>query len=111
MLDLYTWCRNNWDTLPADVRQQCLNHLDDKLLKNHAHFMSNLEYLHHYRENPNFHLLGGGMLIRNLLRQMLLDSALPAISLMPDGNIYDPPSSNWDDYYTGAVDELLERYP
>ena len=49
------------------------------------------------------------MQIRNRLRDQLLDMELPVVTVDHEGKSYGP-SQNWDDYYTGALDELLERY-
>jgi hypothetical protein len=43
-----------------------------------------------------------GMAVRNLLRDVLRDEQLPPVEY-PVG-----PMRNWDDYYMGALDELLE---
>jgi hypothetical protein len=52
-----------------------------------------------------FHL-SGGMVTRNILREVILDEELPAV-IYPDGSA----SRNWDDFYTGALEELCERAP
>ena len=94
--ELDAWCRANWDKIPADKRKACLDHLrgwipDDVLIN--------------WKQNgfaPGFHMFGGGMQVRNRLRDIMLDGELPPVQY--DGDSY----SNWDDYYTGALQELLE---
>jgi hypothetical protein len=49
-------------------------------------------------------MFGGGMQIRNRLRDVLTDDQLPPVDY-PEG-----PMQNWDDFYTGAIDALIERY-
>lgn len=111
-MSLRKWCRDNWNSLPADVREKCLNCLDQEIIKG-PYGPANLKYLRHYHENPNFHLFGGGMMTRNLLRRVLPDTGLPPVHTDHNGAPYavESSSGNWDDYYTGAIDELLERYP
>lgn len=56
-------------------------------------------------EGPMFHNLGGGMAIRNRLRSILKDDELPPITY-PDGTPY----RNWDDFYLGALQALVEAH-
>lgn len=111
-MTLHEWCRNNWNALPEDVRKRCVDHLATFILTG-VNRDANLEYLMSYRDNASFHLFGGGMMVRNCLRQVLPDTQLPAVHVDHEGKPYavDATSGNWDDYYTGAIDELLERYP
>lgn len=50
------------------------------------------------------HMWGGGMQIRNRLREAMLDEELPPVT-QHDGST----AKNWDDFYTGALDELMEE--
>lgn len=103
---LRQWCRDNWNRLPDKVRQDCINHLDawfDPKTKT-----ADIERLKNY-ENELFFHFGLGMVIRNRLRGMLTDMELPVLTKDDEGQPYGP-SQNWDDYYTGAIDEFLERY-
>jgi hypothetical protein len=97
MKNLDEWCRANWGKLPTEQREACLAHLDgwipdDILLDWHTNGFS-----------AGFHMFGGGMQIRNRLRDVMTDDKLLPVP-------YDHgPSQNWDDYYTGALQELMER--
>lgn len=103
MSDLRVWCRQNWNRLDEDTRKKCVDHLDGWIPE---------EIIREWKvdgyDEPGFHMWGGGMSIRNRLRDVVLDVELPIIENMMDGSPYG--SQNWDDYYTGALDELLERY-
>ncbi len=55
-------------------------------------------------DNPSFHSLGGGMAIRNLLREVLPDDLLPATQY-PGHPLW----RNWDDCYIGALYQLVEN--
>lgn len=108
--DLRAWCRANWDRVPEGQRKLCLEHLRTYVTD---------EYLDKWRAQrargeeigsdvTAFHFFGGGMQIRNVLREVLPDDQLPAV-VGPDGNY--PPGEvvrNWDDFYTGALEELVE---
>jgi hypothetical protein len=96
--DLLKWSRANWNRLPDAQRKLCLDHLDGWISR------KQFEALRQNRCNPQFHLLGGGMLVRNRLREVLLDEDLPGVPYA-NGAL----ARNWDDYYQGALDELLER--
>lgn len=105
MIDaLRQWCRTNWDRIDPSIRKDCVDHLDNWIPK---------ETIAHWKKDgydlPGFHSFGGGMAIRNRLRGQLTDIELPEITIDHEGKPYGP-SKNWDDYYTGALDELLERY-
>lgn len=91
------WSRANWNKLPEAQRKACLDHLDGWIKR------EQFEELRTYRFNPEFHHLGGGMRVRNRLREVLTDEKLPAVKY---GEL---DAHNWDDYYQGALDELLER--
>lgn len=97
--DLDAWCLKNFLSLHPLVQQDCLDHLDgwipEKIIKDWK------------RDgfDPGFHFLGGGMQIRNRLREVLLDEELPAVTY-GNGDV----ARNWDDYYTGALHQLMERY-
>jgi hypothetical protein len=95
--DLDEWCRSNWDKVPEEKRKLCLDHLKKKI---------DAATLRRWKEcgfPPGFHMFAGGMAVRNTLRDVMVDEELPAVS-WNNGEAY----SNWDDYYTGALQELLE---
>ena len=94
----------NWKRVPELIRKDCIDHLDGWIPKETIREWKTNGY-----DEPGFHLLGGGMQIRNRLRDQLLDMELPVVTVDHEGKSYGP-SQNWDDYYTGALDELLERY-
>ena len=98
--DLKKWCRENWDQVHPLVRKDCVDHIDGWIQKDVI-----LKWKAEGYDHGGFHFWGGGMQIRNRLREMLTDEELPPVKY-EDGNEY----RNWDDYYTGAIDELLERY-
>ena len=102
--NLRKWCRDNWNRIDPLIRKDCLDHLDGWIPAD------KVAYLKSYYENPTFHMFGGGMAIRNRLREQITDMELPVVTTDHEGKPYGP-SQNWDDYYTGALDEWLERYP
>ena len=95
------WSRDNWNKIPAEQRKRALDHLDGWIKR------ETLAELKEYRHDPEFHLFGGGMSIRNRLREVMPDQDLPGVRYpdLPFGQLI----RNWDDYYQGALDELLER--
>ena len=101
---LKKWCRQNWNQIPELIRKDCIDHLDGWISPDIIKEWKEKGY-----DDPGFHLLGGGMQIRNRLRDQLTDMELPIVRVDHEGKSYGP-SQNWDDYYTGAIDELLERY-
>lgn len=102
-IELREWCRANWRRLPEDKRKACVDHLDGWIKPSDIQTMVHEDY----DKDPMFHLRGG-MAIRNRLRDIVRDEDLPLIKLDHRGESYG--SRNWDDYYTGALDELLDRY-
>lgn len=105
-MDLKQWCRANWDQLPEMVRKDILDHFEDRFdAKTKA---ADIEWLRGYDKHPMFHF-STGMMIRNWFRDQLTDMELPMIKTNMAGEPYN--AQNWDDYYTGGIDEFLERYP
>lgn len=103
-MTLKEWCRSNWDKLPDLVRKDCVDHLDAVISTE-----VKIRWKHQGYDRPGFHMFYGGMAVRNFLREQLTDGELPEVTVDHEGKPYGP-SKNWDDYYTGAIDELLERY-
>lgn len=99
--ELRQWCRDNWNQVHEIVRKDCVDHLDGWITKETI-----LEWKATGYDGPGFHFWGGGMQIRNRLREVLLDEELPGVEYEGCPDLM----KNWDDYYTGALDELLERY-
>lgn len=98
--DLQIWSRDNWKRIPEAKREECINHL---------HGWIPYDQLSQWKENgfgSDFHMFGGGMQIRNRLRDILKDDDLPPVAYR-GGAFF----RNWDDYYMGALDELMERIP
>lgn len=100
--ELRTWCRENWRRVPEDKRELCVNHLTGWMPPS---------YLAEWKAKGGFpmlaHTIGGGMQIRNKLREVLEDKDLPKIRQSKGGAW----SQNWDDFYTGCLDEMMERLP
>lgn len=105
-MTLREWCRANWNKLPEMIRKDCVDHLDAWFAPKTK--TDDIAWLRGYDEEPFFHLTTG-MAVRNRLRDQLTDMELPVVTINCEGESYGP-SQNWDDYYTGAIDELLERY-
>lgn len=97
---LRKWCRENWNKVPAEKRKACVDHLEGWIPA---------ETLAEWKGTgiPVDAHFSGGMQIRNRLRDVMRDQELPLIQVNAEGEPYN--GRNWDDYYTGAVDELLER--
>lgn len=100
----------NWATLPEATRRKCLDHLRQTLVSlGHADFIARWGRQVARGENVgsdmsgSFHF-GPGMGIRNILRQVCTDDKLPPVK-QPFGEM----SSNWDDYYYGALDALARE--
>ena len=103
-MTLQQWCRANWNKVHPDIRRECLDLLDGWIPKD---VIVKWKVLPPY-EVAGFHMFGGGMSIRNRLRERLTDMELPTVETNHEGESYR--SKNWDDYYTGALEEWLERY-
>jgi hypothetical protein len=88
------------------IRKDCLDHLETWF--DPATKAADVEWLRGYDSEPFFHF-SAGMAIRNRLRDQFTDMELPVIETNMAGEPYN--AQNWDDYYTGAIDEFLERYP
>lgn len=107
--DLGRWCRANWDMLPELIRKDCLAELRSKVP---PEMMAKWKAQHAAGEEIGsddiFFHHGNGMAVRNILRKQLRDLELPAVhspNYPPEG------AKNWDDYYTGALQELVETSP
>jgi hypothetical protein len=96
--ELKKWCRANWDTIDENRRQLCIIHLRSKIP---ASVIAN--WKRDGYDQGRFHFpFGGGMAVRNMLRDIILDKELPPVKQL-DGST----ARNWDDFYTGALDQLL----
>jgi hypothetical protein len=96
------WCLGNWNKLPEAQRNACLSHLEgwlpDDILKE----------WHTNGFDPGFHMFGGGMQIRNRLREVLTDDKLLPVEYKDSVGVITY-AQNWDDYYTGALQDLMKR--
>lgn len=79
----------NWRSIPIGQRRQCIAYLQDKV--------PTWTWQYWKREGfpEGFHF-GGGMAVRNCLRDVLSDENLPR-------------DKNWDDYYMGCLREILRE--
>lgn len=96
----------NWRRVPPHQRTLCIEHLRSFVPE---HIQARWKRQLATGEpigGPGFHTLGGGMSVRNRLREILLDGDLPAV-VQPDG----ADARNWDDFYMGAIQEMLETEP
>jgi hypothetical protein len=90
-----------WVTVPAEDRKRCLDRLRSEVPPEVI-----AEWRATYQRGNvigsadiRFHL-GVGMAVRNCLRGALLDDKLPGA-----------PQLHWDDYYMGALNELVSTTP
>lgn len=93
--DNRAWCRDNWSKVPEEQRKKCTDHLVACLPQSLLLFWKTNGF-------PSYFHFYSGVTVRDILRQVMADDELPPISYA------DGPSCNWDDYYTGALDEVLE---
>ena len=97
--EIESWSIENWKRLPEADRQRCLDHLrgwlPDDLLR--VWRRQALEGKRIGSDRVRFHF-DAGMQIRNRLRDVLPDEQLPRI----EGGC-----GHWDDFYYGALDELV----
>ncbi len=104
MGDLAKWSKGNWDKVPDLIRQDCLRelraHVTPELL---ARWKKEHAAGHEIGWGEPFFHFGAGMAVRNILRRQYLDEELPPVK-QPAGEM----ASNWDDYYMGALIELVE---
>lgn len=79
----------NWRSIDQNWRTLCINHLKAQVPDGTWRYWK--------REGfpKGFHF-GGGMAVRNCLRDVLLDKNLPR-------------DKNWDDYYMGCLHEILRE--
>lgn len=97
------WYDARWEAIPAEQRERIVAFLRERLSEKD---LARIREMH--AEDPEdwatkapafFHMWGGGMAIRNLLRELMLDDELPPAPY-PNGETY----SNWDDYYVQALE-------
>lgn len=93
-----------WVRMPIPLREKAVNHLRSKLGES---FLDDVRTLVAESDlgrwhPPGFHF-GQGMWIRNLLRQVIPDSELPAMNDIY-GDDGPEPIQNWDDYYIPCIE-------
>ena len=98
MEDLDSRACTYWKTVDKRRRKECVDHLDGWI---------GVDDIRRWKREgfgDGFHMFGGGMQVRNRLREVMKDDELPPVE-------YDSgPAQTWDDYYMGVLYELLERY-
>lgn len=107
--DIYGWCRSNWSRVPEDQRRVCVDHLRSVVPEEAITlWKGQLSRGEEIGSNVMGWHFAGGMAVRNTLRDVMPDSMLPPV-IGPDGG-YLPGEKvrNWDDFYTGALEELCE---
>lgn len=97
---------DNWQKLSSETRKRCVEVLHSKTPPD---MMETWKRQHSAglrigSDDPWFHF-GIGMQVRNALRAVLRDDALPEVKY-EDGNTY----KNWDDFYVGALHELVSEH-
>lgn len=101
------WYDERWLSIPEEQRERIVAHLLNEL---DPKFFDEVRTAHaedpeHWAtKGPNFFHIFGGMAIRNLLRDVLKDDELPEAPY-PDGKSF----TNWDDYYTQAIEASRRR--
>jgi hypothetical protein len=98
------WSIENWNRLSEHDRAVCLDHLRSTM-QGWPHIVERWRKQVAAGEeigsdDVRFHF-GGGMAVRNILRQVLPDYKLPKIK-QSDGTL----AQNWDDFYHGALHAL-----
>jgi hypothetical protein len=98
--DIYKLSRDIWNKVPMEVRKRCIDALRTEIPPQtlavwKAQYRSGEEFVGHF---------SNGMYVRNILRRHVRDGELPPV-ISPGGL----PSTNWDDYYLGALQELVEK--
>jgi hypothetical protein len=98
--DFYKKSRDNWDKVPTEIRRRCLDALraeisPETLVAWKMQHRSGERFVGHFSN-------GAG--VRNILRRYVRDGELPPV-IYPGGF----PCTNWDDYYLGALQELVEK--
>lgn len=106
--DVWNECVRNWWELPAQVRTRCVRHLHDAMVLTDYGRELLVLWANQVRDGMEpgsddlrFHF-GTGMTVRNVLWQVVQDAELPPIAY--DGHV----AQNWDDYYFGAIEQLVK---
>ncbi len=86
----HEWYKARWNSVPEEMKEKILTHL--RKLDNLDQVKKALE------EDPGFHFFGGGMWVRNYLREVVRDSELPDAPYPHNLML-----KNWDDFYQQAI--------
>lgn len=109
-MDLQAWSVKNWERIPEADRKRCLDHLQVALLATPEGQQALALWAVQVKQardigsdDMQFHF-GGGIWVRNRLRDVLGDEKLPGVIYRDHGMV-----RNWDDYYIGALHALVLR--
>jgi len=98
------WSYENWNKLHPDLREDIVKHLLKSIPEsNLKQLLEERKKVNSFMQIPFFHF-GFGMGLRNLCRDIFLDSQLPDVK-QPNGQM----AKNWDDFYLGACYDLMKR--
>lgn len=100
--ELMQFSRANWQRLPSETREACVESLRTFIPADIR--KSWKEHGIGHPEKAGFHILGGGMQIRNRLRSVIKDAHLKPVDY-GDGLM----ARNWDDYYMAAIEEAINE--
>lgn len=106
--DTQAWSIGNWLMIPEADRRRCLEHLGTALRL----AIDGPAMLGTWRRqvaagrpigsNDGWFHFGTGMVVRNWLRDVMIDDKLPPVR-QPNGEM----GQNWDDFYQGALHALV----
>lgn len=103
-IELQKWSRENWNKVPAVKRQECIDHIRSKIRQSEMNvFINQHQAGIALGEGVEMFHFSYGMQMRNALRDVLLDGELPLVKY-EHGQ-----ARNWDDYYIGCLEELVEQ--
>jgi hypothetical protein len=95
---------NNWQHIPEESRRLCVSHLRHKLSPYSINKLKQeLTEKGHIAEQDYVF----GMHVRMLLRNIVPDEKLPIV-LQCDPNGVNPNGQNWNDFYLGALTDLVK---
>lgn len=107
--DLSEWCWRNWMQVSDFERASVISALRDAFPETvQLHWARQVEQgVRIGSDDPWFHM-GNGMVARNIARQTLPDNMLPRV-IAQDGIVNSGYQGSWDDFYTGALEELAGK--
>lgn len=104
--ELEAACYANWMRIPENTRRAVIDHVVTKVPVAMMNVWKD-QHSRNIRIGSNdllFHMFLG-MSIRNACRTVLLDDDLPGV-MYPDGIEY----KNWDDFYSGMLQQLVSEH-